>query len=203
MNIQVRELDNGYTQCADLNRLSSEKGEGLINNLKLDITNLKQHWKGTDATEHINNLIKVRNAMIALVTDAKAVTAGAGNAIIAIQEVRRANGGAGEVGSPLPGNAPDAEVIPNAEATTEYYCVPEAKTDFLLLEQICSDYSVFRNNFNQQKTDLLNNWTAGAGREKAVQVFTDFETNSETYNKYLTEARENLGIAVNNISKLG
>lgn len=202
MNINVRDLDLGYSQCEELNTLSKTSGTNLISNLSTDINNLKAHWKGTDATEHINNLIKVYDALVALVTDAKGVTKTAGGAISAIQKVRRSNGGSGNVGGPLDGNAPDASSLPSVESTSEYFCDPSARTDYTLLEQICSDYSSFINKFRSQKDTLMSNWTAGANRENAVKVFDEFDSNSETYNKYLTSAKENLGIAVSNLSQL-
>lgn len=202
MNINVRDLDLSYNQCEGLNTLSKTSGENIISNLGTDITNLKAHWVGNDATEHINNLIKVYNALVAVVTDAKSVTSDAGNAIIAIQEVRRSNGGSGPVGEPLSKEAPNSISIPNNEATTEYRCEPAARSDYTQLVQICSDFMSFKNNFQTQKDELLSNWTAGANRENAVKCFDDFMSNTETYNKYLTEARDNLEIAVNNLSQL-
>ena len=202
MNINVQNLDLGYTQCEELNTLAKTSGEEIISSLGSDISNLKVHWKGSDATKHINNLIKVYDALIAIVTDAKGVTSAAGNAIIAIQEVRRSNGGAGSVGSMLPNNAPDAASIPAAEETTEYSCDPSARSDYNQLVQICTDFVTFRNNFQSQKDTLLSNWTAGANREQAVSNFNEFEGNADTYNKYLTDAKENLEIAVSNLSQL-
>ena len=202
MNINVRDLDLGYNQCEELNTLSKTSGANLISNLGTDISNLRIHWKGTDATEHINNLIKVYEALVDLVTDAKAVTSAAGARISSIQEVRRANGGSGNVGDFLDANAPEAGVQPILESTNEYYCDPSARNDYNLLEQVCSDYTAFVNDFRNQKDALMSNWTAGADRENAVKIFDEFDSNSETYNKYLISAKENLGIAVQNLSQL-
>lgn len=202
MNINVNNLDLGYQQCDELNTLSRTSGENLINNLGSDINNLKVHWKGNDATTHINNLIKVYNALIAVVADAKAITSAAGSAMSAIQEVRRANGGSGSVGSLLPKEAPDSAPISNVDETTEYYCDPSARADYIQLIQICTDFVNFKDQFVSQKDTLMSNWTAGANREQAVSAFNDFESNATNYNTYLTGARDNLEIAVNNIAKL-
>lgn len=202
MDINVRDLDLGFTQCEDLNNLSKNSGTELINDLGTNINNLKVHWKGTDATEHVNNLIKVYEALIALVTDAKAITDFAGGRIRAIQEVRRANGGSGNVGGALDGTAPDASGLPAVEPTNEYFCDPSSKSDYDLLDKICTDYSNFINKFSSQKDALMSNWTAGANRENAVKVFDEFSTNSSKYNQLLSNAKENLRIAVSNISKL-
>lgn len=202
MDINVENLDLGFTQCEDLNNLSKNSGTELINDLGTNINNLKVHWKGSDATEHINNLIKVYDALIALVTDAKAITDFAGGRIRDIQEVRRANGGSGNVGGPLDGKAPDASKISPIDTTNEYFCDPSSKSDYDLLDKICTDYSNFINKFSSQKDDLMSNWTAGANRENAVKVFDEFSTNSSNYNDLLSSAKENLRIAVSNISNL-
>lgn len=202
MNINVNNLDQGYQQCEELNTLSRTSGENLINNLGTEINNLKVHWKGNDATTHINNLIKVYDALIAVVGDAKAITSAAGSAMSAIQEVRRANGGSGVVGALLPNNAPDSAPIGNVDETTEYYCDPAARADYTQLVQVCTDFVNFRNQFSSQKDTLMSNWTAGANREEAVSAFNNFESNADTYNTYLTGARDNLEIAVNNIASL-
>lgn len=202
MNINVNNLDQGYQQCEELNTLSRTSGENLINNLGTDINNLKVHWKGSDATIHINNLIKVYDALIAVVGDAKSLTSAAGSAMSAIQEVRRANGGSGVVGALLPNNAPDSAPIGNVDETTEYYCDPAARADYTQLVQVCTDFVNFRNQFSSQKDTLMSNWTAGANREEAVSAFYNFESNADTYNTYLTGARDNLEIAVNNIASL-
>ncbi len=202
MDIQVNNLDQGYNQCEELNNMAAREGEKLISDLGSDITNLKAHWKGSDATVHINNLIKVYDALISLATDAKGVTSVAANKIIAMQQVRQSNGGAGMVGNPLPSSAPNAGGIGPVEETSEYYCDPSAKGDYDQLVQICTDYNAFRNNFQTKKDELLSNWTAGADRGNAVNAFNEFEQNAETYNTYLTNAKENLGIAVSNLSQL-
>ena len=202
MNIAVRDLDLGYTQCSDLNSHAISSGEKLIGDLGTIITNLKAHWIGSDATVHINNLIKVYNGVVTVVTDAKIVSSNAGSAIIAIQEVRRSNGGSANVGTILPKNAPDSITFQNNENTMEYKCDPAAKTDYQQLETVCTDFETFKTKFESIKNDLMSNWTAGANREGAVKVFEDFATNTETYKAYLTSARDDLQIAVSNLSQL-
>ena len=202
MNINVTNLDQGYTQCEELNTLVKTSGESIISSLGTDIQNLKAHWVGSDATTHINNLIKVYNALVGIVTDAKKITAAAGNAIIQIQEIRRSNGGSGQVGNPLSNTAPDSITIQDCGETTEYRCDPTAKADYTQLVQIVSDFETLKNKFQVQKDTLLTNWTAGANREGAVKCFDDFMTNAETYKIYLTSAKDNLEIAVNNLSQL-
>ncbi len=202
MDINVTDLNLGYEQCERLNTLVRNSGEKLLDNLSSNITGLKAHWIGSDATNHINNLITVYEALVALLTDAKAITSDVGNKMIAIQTVRNANGGGGQVGTELPSTAPESQTIERCSDTAEYYVDPAAKADYQLLQEECSEFATFVSEFRDMKDDLLRNWTAGVNREQAVTNFGQFESNSDTYNKYLTDARDNLEIAISNIEKL-
>ena len=202
MDINVSNLDLGYEQCHDLNVEAATSGENLLNNLAATINNLKSHWIASEATIHINNLIVVYEALVALITDAKGVTADASAKIIAIQEVRNANGGAGMVGDLLSNAAPASVSIGRLDPTSEYYVDPAAANDHAMLTDVCASYSSFVGRFNTIKDELFRNWTAGANRENVVGNFNEFEANSETYRKYLNDANDNLGIAVANINQL-
>ena len=202
MDINVTHLDEGYNQCANLNNFASTKGEKLISDLESTITNLKLHWVASDATVHINNLINVHDALVALITDAKADTADAAERIIAIQTIRSANGGGGLVGDPLSSSAPKSNVLVKCDDTSAYNVDPSAKDDYFMLQEECTSFSSFVSEFTQMKDELFNNWQQGANRETAVSNFSKFADNADTYNTYLTSARDNLGIAVSNLSQL-
>ena len=202
MDINVNNLDLGYEQSKELNLLVKKDGELLLNNLYTNITNLKLHWIGSDATLHINNLITVYEALGALLTDAKKITADVGNRMIAIQRVRNANGGGGKVGDELSDEAPSSQVIAKCAETTEYNVDLKASEDYSLLVDECEQFSDFVNNFDKEKEALFDNWVAGVNRDSAVSNFEKFKSNSETYNKYLLDAKNNLDIAIQNFSKI-
>ena len=200
MNIQVTNLDNGYNSCEALNTLARTDGEKIIGDLYTTISNLINHWKGADADVHIKDLNRIYLAMIDVVTNAKALTSAAGSAMSAIQEVRRANGGSGQVGALLPSNAPDAALITVPESSGEYYCDPSASTDYTLLDGLCTSFDDFKAKFASERATLMSNWLAGANREKAVQEFQDFESQGTNYSNWLKAARDDLSIS--NISKV-
>lgn len=202
MNIQVTNLDQGYTQCEELNTLVSTTGTKLLGDLGTDITNLKAHWKGNDATVHINNLITVYEGLVSTITSAKQITAAAGSQMIAIQQVRQANGGSGSIGSELSASAPESNTYTRNEETLEYYCDPAARGDLSLLEEICNTFNTFKSQFVSDKDALMSNWTAGANHEEAVSCFNNFIENADTFYSYLTNAKENLSTAVSNIAAL-
>lgn len=202
MNIEVENLDLSYEQCRELNNLSSNEGKKMVDDLIDDIKELKNHWIGNDATEHINHLIEVENAMANLVDASKKISSAAGDAVSSIQSIRKANGGSGNVGEHLSSTPLDRIVISKNELTDKYDVKPEAKNDYAKLEQICNDFESLKSKYETQKDALLSNWKSGADRELAVKCFDDFLSNADTYKKYLNDAKENLGIAVSNMSQL-
>ena len=203
MNIEVMDLDRGYNQCEALNTLSSTKGEQLISSLETDVSNLKVNWKGNDATVHINNLIKVHDALVEVVTSAKALTSAAGASMSAIQKVRNANGGSGAIGADLPSNEPQHNAIQIVTETNEYYCKPAAEGDYNTLVEICTNFNSFKEDFIAKKDELMSNWTAGCNHEVAVSKFNEFAENSDTYYSILTSAKDNLQTAISNIKQVG
>ena len=215
MNISVNDLDKAYQQCESLNLLVSTKGEMMIANLESLITNLKFHWRGSDANTHIANLCNLHShcsensnsgddlGIVPLVTLSKKITAAAADAMIDIQRVRKANGGSGNVGSALNNSAPKSQKMIPGAYTTEYYCDPKATTDLINLEQLTKDFASFKVTFIEEKNALMSNWTDGAGHEDAVKCFKSFEDNVAIYEGWLNGASEKLSIALSNISKLG
>jgi len=202
MDINVQNLDGAYEKCKELHTLVSETGADLIGTLENNVNALKINWKGSDATAHINNLIRVHDALVALVTDAKALTSDAADKIIAIQRVRQSNGGFGSVGEELAKNAPASQALPQVQDTGEFFVKPEAANQAAELAELCTKYSGFISSFKTDKEALFSNWTAGANIEAAKGNFDQFLENSETYNTYLVNAKTNLETAVANMQKL-
>ena len=203
MDINVNNLDLGYTQCEGLNTLVCTSGKNLITNLETNVANLKINWKGNDATVHINNLIGVHDVLVSVVTDAKNITAAAGIAMSNLQKVRNANGGTGSIGADLPSGAPESETLAKVEETTEYYCKPAAETDYNSLVEICNAFSTFKEDFKTKRDELMSNWTEGCDHGTAVTKFNNFEDNADTYHSILTSAKDNLNTAIENIKKVG
>ena len=214
MDIEVNNLDLGYEQCASLHSIVTSTGKNTItgentitgvyvlNNLAENIGNLEIHWIGSDATEHINNLKKVYKALGILLSEAKVISAETAEKIIAIQSVRNANSGSGSVGDSLDRSSIDIQAMNDSEPTEKYYVDPAAASDYTSLSQICTDYETFINNFKNIKSELFENWLAGSNRERAVTAFNEFESNEAEYKKYLTNARDELGVAVGNIKQI-
>lgn len=201
--IVFNNLDLGYDQCQELNDLVANEGEPLLEDLANNVLSLQAHWIGSDATKHINNLIVVTDALQELLKEAKKSTSVAGDSIIEHQEVRKANGGNGPVGTKLSNSIKSVSTIAKNEDTSEYYVDPAAQTDYNNLESECGRFTSFVDSFKSVKDELFGNWKEGPYRSEAESAFNSFMENAETYKKYMGEARDNLSIAVSNISQIG
>lgn len=202
-NIQLNNVDQAYEQSKILSELITNKGETLLSDLTNNILSLQAHWIGSDATTHINNLIVVKDALEALLRDGKSDVAFACDHIIAVQEVIKSNAGNQQVGTPLQKDIASVSAISKCEDTDQYYVDPAAEADKNNLVSECDAFESFITSFVADKDELLSNWTAGANRDEVVKKFNDFVENSDTYKKYMNDAKSNLEIAVSNISKLG
>lgn len=200
MNINVDNLDLGYSQCEGLNKLVINKGQDLMSDLSTNIANLKVHWVGNDAMIHINNLIELYSYLGRMVSSALEVTSNAADAMIAIQEIRRMNGASmGSVGTKLPAFT-NFNSIANVTVTTQYYVEPAAVSDLNTLKGIRDSFNEFMNNFKNQKDDLFSNWKSGANKNSAEARFAEFVDVTNKYNTYLESAIDNLEKATKNIS---
>lgn len=203
MDINVNNLDLGYDQCAELNKLVSNKGQDLMSDLSSNIGNLRVHWVGNDAMMHINNLIELYSYLGRMVSAALEVTSTAADAMIAIQEIRRANGATiGSVGTKLPAYT-SFNSISNVTSTTQYYVEPAAVSDLGTLRGIHDSFNEFMSSFKSMRDELFSNWKAGANRGNAETRFQEFVDLSNKYNSYLEDAIVNLDKATKNISYVG
>ncbi len=202
MNITVLRLDDAYEQCSGLVGLINGDGANLLSSLASTIADLKKDWIGNDATVHINGLIDVHKNMYNILADAKESVAYAASRVIAMQETRNKNGGAGNIGATIDGKTPELEPIPTLEQTEIYKVFPEANNDLNELKDECTRFESFVVKFLEQKDDLMSNWQEGALREKAETAFNTLESNYGTYKKIMTSARDNLEIAINNLKEV-
>ena len=122
--------------------------------------------------------------------------------IVSKQEVRQANGGSGNVGSRFT-KIDAGGLIAEVPSTDAYKCEPAAEKDKSMLEMVSSQYTTFSDSFVSTMESLLQNWAEGANRATAVSLKDEFQTAVQTNKKQITDAIENLTIALNNIKNLG
>ena len=203
MNFHANDLDGAYETLSALYSLATSDGEKLETSLKTVITNLEGHWKGNDATIHINNLMDVCKGLNAIINSVKYVAHNVSMPIVKAQTIRNSNGGRGNVGEVIPYNEEAPLVFTQLEPTAEYYVDPVgAPTDYNELSEVCDLFTVFCNKFHEYKEELLGNWISGNDRDKAVSNFEEFESNVSSYTSKLNNAKGNLEIATSNLKEV-
>ena len=203
MDFSAKDLDGAYRTLSNLNALATGDGITMETNLKKVISNLQLHWKGNDATVHINNLMDVCSGLDAIIDSVMLVAHTLSMPIVNAQTIRNSNGGTGDVGTIINYNQRGALLFQRLGTTTEYYVDPVgAPKDYLELCDICETFTRFCSKFTQYKYNLLENWMSGTNRDKAVSDFDNFETNVFNYTKKLNEARDNLGTATSNLKQI-
>lgn len=199
--VNFRNLDLGYEQCRDLYNAVKKDGDKLLLDMKTLYTRLNNHWKGTDATLHINQLVDIHTGINTFVADTGNAVAYAAQEISQVQGVRRANGSSGMVGEEL-SQCEEQGRLTKIDETDEYSCTPDVKEDYEMLVDVCTEFDTFVSTVHDKTEELMNNWIDGNEREKVVKNSNDFESLSDEYKGYLSETSKALGIAVSNLSKI-
>ena len=199
--VSFQDLDLGYEQCREIYSLIKNEGANLLSNIKYACDGLRIHWKGTDATLHINQLVSVYDGVDTFVTETGNDMSFATEKIIEVQEVRRANGASGRVGDPL-SKVERSETPAKVDDTSEYYCMPEASNELKLLIQICEQFDTFTDRIRTSSNEMLQNWTSGNERDKVVRNFSKFEEDSVEYKRLITESKDALEKAIANMSRI-
>ena len=203
MDIVVEDLDLGYEQCKDLSALANSQGAKLLDEFKNNIAQLKEHWIASDATEHINNLIKVAKALGTLLGESTVYTSNAADGMIGLQELRNSNGGGGAIGDPLKKEGPQTPSIAEVPPTKEYRCdKAHLGQDLETLISIGDSFDSFTNTFNDDVDSLLSNWKEGANHPDAEACFRRFAEDAESYKNLIKSAKDNLSTAVSNLNKI-
>ena len=176
---------------------SNTSADSIIANIMAGITNLKGCWEGKDAGTQIQNLVTVHNAMV---------------------EIRNALGELAVASSKIAANYREIQNAHGAglEQLGALNCDPKTKTE---------DYTDDRDtvsitqeaNAGKQKVDaandamdgfiqdvkkyygqIMDNWTAGTGRDNATQAFDNFLNNSSKYKEILNNVSGSITQAIQN-----
>lgn len=197
------DLDAVYDTLKKLNFLSTTDGSAIISGLNKLILSLKEHWIGSDATLHINNLIKVYNDVNKVVENVNLVAHNTSSPIVNAQSIRNANGGYGEVGEIIPLENKKMEVIENLNETKQYYVDPVLiKQDFENLITQKENFNNFCTQFSNFKDELFNNWMSGSDRDKIYNDFSEFENDADAYKKIFIEIEQTMSTVISNLRQI-
>ena len=200
--IRVRDLDGGYETVSELIRVEESSGAKVVTDLADLIGQLREHWIGNDATENLNELIDVHDKLQDFLVYGLKTTTDAQEKMVEMQEVRRANGGAGLVGEVKKASEEFVAEINKLDKTAEFYCDPAARQDYETLKGIKANFTEFKNNFLTLKDELMNNWESGNNRDEAKQRFDEFEEMGTEFENVMKKTEEQLGTVISNTDKI-
>lgn len=205
MNHKVQSVQALYEDATELFRrhvLGSEEtsADSIINNLNDGIGILKNCWKGKDAGVQINNIvtvfngmIDVRNALLQLATDSSKIASN-------YREIQNSNGANLEALAPLLSDV-KTKLPEYVDPTPDTVSItPEANNGKAKVDAAANAMGGFIQNVMRTYDKIMENWTVGTGREKAIEAFNSFQAKSKSYEKTLMEVSQSISTAVKNYS---
>jgi uncharacterized protein YukE len=200
--IRVKNLDEAHAQTAKLFDTENKDGVELLNQLDKLIAGLKEHWIGEDGTNHINRLIEIHDKMQKYILGTLECTKLAMVSVVNLQEVRRANGGGGQVGDVRQSNGDFVKNIARVETTTEYYIDPAIREDYKVLEDVEERLKAFDSTVKAQKDELMENWVSGSNREDVQGTFDEIESLGAEAERVVAEVKQELGTSISNAEQV-
>ena len=200
--IRVKDLDGGYQTVSELIRVEESKGAKVVTDLADLIAQLREHWIGNDATENLNELMGVHDKLQDFLVYGLDTSTDAQEKMVEMQEVRRANGGAGLVGDVKKVSKEFVSEITRLDKTAEFYCDPAARQDYETLKGIKANFTEFKNEFLTIKDELMRNWESGNNRDEANQKFSEFEEMGTEFENIMKKTEEQLGTVIQNTDKI-
>lgn len=202
MNHKVQSVQNLYEDAVALFKrrvvgTEDHSADTIIANLGNAINILKGCWEGKDAGVQINNIvtvyngmIEIRNALVSLASDSSKIASN-------YREIQKSNGAqldtlvplAAEERTKLPAYTDDRDTINITPQANE----GKAKVDAAAgaMDAFIADVKVFYEK-------IMQNWTAGTGRDKAQNAFTLFTSKSNAYKEMLNSVSTSITNAVSN-----
>lgn len=203
MNHKVSNVQQLYYSASDLYTNIVVGGDAsadtIIHNLVDAIENLKQNWKGVDAGLKIQELIKVHNEMV-IVRNALAQLAYDSSQIASnYREIQNTNGAMLEPLSPL--SIDTKNVLGDYTDTADTIDInPAAEVGKSHIDVANVDIDTFINHTSSKYQEIMDNWTAGTGRESAQGAFDSFVANAKKYKETLADVSYNVSAALKNYS---
>ena len=200
MNFCANNLDNAYQTICDLFTYSVFNCEKFKQDLRLVISNLQLHWRGSDASFHINNLSSVLTELYSLINDVQNIAHSTSVAISKAQILRSFTGGSNNVGDIIPVSEENPEHFSVIDTTEEYYIdYLGAQTDYNELSEFSELFTKFCNKFHDYEDELFKNWESGTDRDNVLIQFEEITKKISDYVQKITNAKDNLGTALLNL----
>ena len=177
---------------------SNKSANQLIATLERAINNLKTNWKGVDAGVQINSVVGVYNALVRLRNALAQFAYDSANVAVKYRDIQAANTNAGvEQFSAL--NIEFFNIMNEySDSSDTIDIAPDALNGSNDIATVAATLSDFYNAAYVIYEDIMDNWTAGAGRDSGEAAFADFKNNYESYSATLNDVSSNIKQALKN-----
>ena len=169
----------------------------IISNLGEGIQILKNTWKGKDAGVQIQNVVTVYNGMVALRNELAVLAASTTKIAADYREIQNMNGVRGESLTTV--SADSKTVMDDYSDTRDTVDITaEANNGRMKIESAKNGLERFEVEVRNSLTEIMNNWQAGSGRDKAVELFDGFQSQVGKYKTVLGEVSQSIATAIQN-----
>ena len=201
MNHKVNNVQNLHETATTLYNNVVVNGENsadsILNNLNQGIENLKTNWKGKDAGLRIEEVIKVHNAMVSVRNALASLAVDSSKVAANYREIQNANGAGLETLTTLSFEAKTMkEDYSDTADTVDINPSAEAGKNFI--DSANNALEPFVGVVKTKYDELMQNWTAGTGRDAAQEAFDSFIANANKYRETLSEVSANITKALQN-----
>lgn len=171
--------------------------DAILNDLDEGIENLKANWKGKDAGLRIEEVIKVRNAMVEVRNALASLAVDSSKVAANYREIQNANGAGLENLSKLSFET-KTKIADYSDESDTIDINPTAETGKNRIDKANNSIDSFTSIVKSKYDELMQNWTKGTGRDNAQTAFDSFLSNVNKYKEILSEVSSNITKALQN-----
>lgn len=199
MAIHVTRPDKIGADIERLFQVTNIQGKELISALESTITNLGNHWKGSDAGANLADLAKVYSYIKEYVYGVQNLIVDVNNnEVIPLLNHINFSGGSKYSYADIAPTVDNNFVIALPPVTTEAWTSDEILKDETEFSTFPTKLATFISALDTEKTVLLDNWKEGANRETVVRMFNEYNSNYETHKSAVNTVKEHLTTVANN-----
>lgn len=171
--------------------------DSIIANLVSGIQILKGCWEGKDAGVQIQNIVQVHNAMVGIRNSLGALAVESSKIAANYREIQNSNGAGLETFGTL--TCENKVVMDEYSDTRDTVGItPEAANGKAKVDAANGSIDNFILEVKKYYNSIMDNWTAGTGRENAQEAFDEFIQNSNKYKETLATASASINTAIEN-----
>jgi uncharacterized protein YukE len=176
---------------------ANTSADTIIANIMAGINNLKGCWEGKDAGVQIQNLVVVHNAMVEIRNALGTLAVDSSKIAANYREIQNANGAGLEQLGALNCD-PRFKTEDYTDNRDTVNITQEANNGKQKVDAANDAMDGFVSEVKKYYGQIMDNWTAGTGREKAQEAFDNFLNNSAKYKEILNNVSGSISQAIKN-----